>query len=857
MRINKKNEGKMISVRSIFFVLFSMLLIGFVQATDLVFSPSSQQVGIGVNFDVNISVSDVIDLYSYQFDLNYNPSVLQYVSASPGPFLSSDGTSVFPFFPNPSTPGFLDNFAATRMGVSYGVSGSGVIATIRFRSLSAGTSNLVFSNELLYDSTLMTPLLHTTSYGVVDVLPSSVCANADLDGYDNCSVGDTGDDGLPVDCNDNNPLINPGALENIATDTCGDGLDNDCDINYDWDTQIWSGGYPTGVSKSTKGDNLCVVDVYSVYSIPVNPLENSTATVYCNTSVDMQTLSTIGLTSVDTYIGNATNWVKCVPGPGDVWQGAYGVFTCPTGTPGTKTLRCEVNTTRSFSNIPSATRSINVLLNCSDGDGDGYNQSKTGCGVADCNDANPLINPGAIEICDGVDNNCVAGVDEGGVCSVNDYYCNGDSDGYNSSIPSGNCSTFNCIPVGCTSVQGNDCNDSNPAINPGATEICNLADDDCDTFIDEGVQTTYYRDFDTDTFGNPTNTTSACSVPIGYVADNTDCNDNDVNIKPSPSELICDDGLDNNCDVVFDCNDSSCSSDPACVAQNCTITSADWSTYNVNEGTTVILSVTGTNCEGQTANFLVWENDWDISETIAFPDDFVNINPNNAVFNSSGVATTLWTAEWQDDGLLGLSGDPEYYFDVFAGADYSMSNGLLSVTPTQRKYEIMNIPLQLGKNSFSLPVIPENLSVASVFGPYSSQIDSIYTYNGSFEIYYFDGTTPSNLYDLEIGRGYIVKTNQPVVIIVNGTRRISDLSRPIISLPVGWNLIGTFSNTYDAQYVLRNVNYSSIYTYNNFTQQFIPITPADELYGEKSYWIYVEQASSFVPLTGLITENDQ
>ncbi len=71
-----------------------------------------------------------------------------------------------------------------------------------------------------------------------------------------------------------------------------------------------------------------------------------------------------------------------------------------------------------------------------------------------------------------------------------------------------------------------DCNDNNAAINPGATEICNGVDDNCNGSTDEGVQSIFYQDADGDTYGNALITIEACSAPSGYVSDSTDCNDN-------------------------------------------------------------------------------------------------------------------------------------------------------------------------------------------------------------------------------------------------------------------------------------------------------------------------------------------
>ncbi|MBK8081689.1 MAG: putative metal-binding motif-containing protein [Saprospiraceae bacterium] len=59
-----------------------------------------------------------------------------------------------------------------------------------------------------------------------------------------------------------------------------------------------------------------------------------------------------------------------------------------------------------------------------------------------------------------------------------------------------------CSPPSGYVTDNTDCNDNNVLINPGATEICNGLDDDCDGGVDEGVQNTYYADVDNDSYGD-------------------------------------------------------------------------------------------------------------------------------------------------------------------------------------------------------------------------------------------------------------------------------------------------------------------------------------------------------------------
>ena len=407
---NKKNITK-----NILFVILFVLLVGFVQAVNISFSPSSQQVGTGVDFDVNVTVNNVTDLYSFQFDLTYNSSILQYVGISQGPFLSSDGATLFEMPPNTGTPGLLDNYAITRIAVLYGVNGSGVIAKIRFRGLSAGTSNLVISNDFLYDSnnTNPQPITHSVFNGDVTVIQSVVCGNNIVEGTEQCdgtnlsgqtctTQGYTGGSlscsscafnfsactsgsgcidgdgdgyntttggacGVVADCNDANSAVNPGALENLATGiSCSDGFDNNCNGEKDYDTQNWVGGSPLGGISGMHGDVGCPVGFQDNFGAGLIEITSSQP-YYENTSVKINCYTTISdaINSVRAYVIDGTkNYCN--------FESASGIgsqsFNCSTGSQGTKTFGCEIDQSKSYNSTPDATLTADIIkyspLNC-------------------------------------------------------------------------------------------------------------------------------------------------------------------------------------------------------------------------------------------------------------------------------------------------------------------------------------------------------------------------------------------------------------------------------------------------------------------------------------------------------------
>ena len=193
----------------------------------------------------------------------------------------------------------------------------------------------------------------------------------------------------------------------------------------------------------------------------------------------------------------------------------------------------------------------------------------------DCDDNNSNAFPGNPEVCDGADNNCDGNIDEGVLltwyrdldndnfgnpnitsqacsqptgfvadntdCDDNDslefpgqiWYKDFDGDGYGNGATATQCNrpANYFAPSELISTTG-DCDDEESNAFPGNTEVCDGIDNNCDGNIDEGGMNTYYRDIDQDEFGDPNVSMMACTIPAGFVLDNTDCDDFDENEYP-------------------------------------------------------------------------------------------------------------------------------------------------------------------------------------------------------------------------------------------------------------------------------------------------------------------------------------
>ena len=195
-----------------------------------------------------------------------------------------------------------------------------------------------------------------------------------------------------------------------------------------------------------------------------------------------------------------------------------------------------------------------------DGDGDGYgdpDRASEACEAGegqvdndlDCDDGDAGLSPEAAELCDDIDNDCDGEIDEEEVLT---WYPDSDGDGFGD--PDGE-TVEDCAEVSGYVLDDSDCDDTTDLAHPEATEICDELDNDCDGTVDEEVTTTFYADVDADGWGDATVTEQACHLPTGYAASAGDCDDTDAAVSPDATE-VCNE-VDDDCDGLVDDADDS------------------------------------------------------------------------------------------------------------------------------------------------------------------------------------------------------------------------------------------------------------------------------------------------------------
>ncbi len=283
--------------------------------------------------------------------------------------------------------------------------------------------------------------------------------------------------------------------------------------------------------------------------------------------------------------------------------------------------------------------------------------------LGDCDDYDPRVNPGMLEVCDpeDLDEDCDGLSDDSDPstdpASFLTYYGDLDADGYGE----GARAAAQCeAPAGYV-LDGTDCDDTDAGRNPGAQEVCDSAstDEDCDGLADDADpsaigQSTFYIDGDRDGYGGPSPTASACVAPAGYAATGDDCDDSNGAVNPGEAE-VCD-----AFDVDDDCNGTADDHDPGVAAAGKVDFYFDGDADGYGAGAALPL------CD-PVPGYVESSNDCDDSDADTFPGSALSEDP------------TLCTRDADGDGY----GDSAVSAPVDAGTDCDDTDPLVSPAGTE------------------------------------------------------------------------------------------------------------------------------------------------------------------------------
>ena len=192
----------------------------------------------------------------------------------------------------------------------------------------------------------------------------------------------------------------------------------------------------------------------------------------------------------------------------------------------------------------TAKDSVDTAAPVVDQDGDGVPEDQ------DCDDDNPDVGPGAVEICDGLDNDCNGEIDD---AAGDLWYLDADGDGFGDAADSEQSCDGSGADGAVRVADSGDCDDTLPEVFPGAEELCNELDDNCDGTVDEDSAVdalTWHADTDGDGFGDPDVSRTQCTAPSGYIRDRSDCDDQSAAVNPDAEEVC--NSVDDDCDGDVD-----------------------------------------------------------------------------------------------------------------------------------------------------------------------------------------------------------------------------------------------------------------------------------------------------------------
>jgi Cohesin domain/PEP-CTERM motif len=160
-------------LRALCLVLFVGLFARPLVASPIVsIEPASNAVVTGSSFFLDVNITGVTDLFSFSFDLSYDPALLAVNEVVEGGFLPSAGGTFFSAG-DPPAGGSVTNIFDVLLGAFPGVDGDGTLARINFTALAAGVSTVSLSNLFMLDSTVSGISASTLDASVTASVPTA------------------------------------------------------------------------------------------------------------------------------------------------------------------------------------------------------------------------------------------------------------------------------------------------------------------------------------------------------------------------------------------------------------------------------------------------------------------------------------------------------------------------------------------------------------------------------------------------------------------------------------------------------------------------------------------------------------
>lgn len=194
--------------------------------------------------------------------------------------------------------------------------GATILGTTPLQSLqlTPGIHNLIFSKAGYKD---VTKSITVTAGQTISIPSFTYCTDPDNDKYGE------GEGCLGLDCQPNNPNVNPSILEQ-GDILCRDGMDNDCNGKVDY-----SGAGLLNII----GDEKCPVGITGITVTPNKPIQDTKVDVACGSTVS-------GVTSIIASVDNnvCTEFTQ--------WNGNTAIFKCNLVGASPKNIRCNVDPTK-------------------------------------------------------------------------------------------------------------------------------------------------------------------------------------------------------------------------------------------------------------------------------------------------------------------------------------------------------------------------------------------------------------------------------------------------------------------------------------------------------------------------------